>query len=282
METRESKLRSAFTSQLESIKKNFEYKERSFSDFIIIIRTFVSSIALVKQKLDLILQEILQKKSSNFYQPLYSILETIFKNYKLTISEFTKNLTLITPVYDVGIRELKKVGQTVKDISAVEKEYLDLFKLVSVSKEKYHNECCKIERRITDDTELSDEQKKQRKLEQGEFEDMGEKAKYTGSKIAERKYLGSFESLEMKRNEYNGKVSAYLSELKETDKNTVEICKMMIRSILSNWKGKIAQEEKLREDTQIEFDSIDCSSLMSNDSDFKIVNIDIPWRHCRR
>lgn len=274
MENSELKLRAEFTSQLESIKKNFDYKERSFSEFIIVIRTFISSIALVNQKLDLLLQETLQKKSSNFYQPLYTVLEMIFKKYKLTISEFTKQLTMITPVYEVGLRELQKVPQTLKDISAIEKEYLDVLKEVSVNKEKYLKECEKIERKITNDTEISEEQRRKGKMEYGEWENMGEKTKYTDSKQAEGHYIKSFTNLEIKRSEYNKKVGKYLKDLKETDKNTIEICKMMVRSILTGWKGKVSREDKLREDSQNEFDSLDCSSLVNNEKYFTLVPIE--------
>ena len=275
MENSELKLRAEFTSQLESIKKNFECKERSFSEFIIVIRTFISSIALVNQKLDLLLQETLQKKSSNFYQPLYTVLEMIFKKYKLTISEFTKQLTMITPVYEVGLRELQKVPQTLKDISAIEKEYLDVLKEVSVNKEKYLKECEKIERKITNDTEISEEQRRKGKMEYGEWENMGEKTKYTDSKQAEGHYIKSFKNLEIKRSEYNKKVGKYLKDLKETDKNTIEICKMMVRSILTGWKGKVSIEDKLREDSQNEFDCLDCSSLVNNEKYFTLVPVEI-------
>lgn len=274
MENPELKLRAEFTSQLESIKKNFDYKERSFSEFIIIIRTFVSSIALLNQKLDLLLQETLQKKSSNFYQPIYTVLEMIFKKYKLTISEFTKQLTMITPVYEVGLRELQKVPQTLKDISAIEKEYLDELKEVSVNKEKYLKECEKIERKITSDTEISEEQRRKGKMEYGEWENMGEKMKYTDSKNAEEHYVNSYMLLKIKLSEYNIKVGKYLKELKETDKNTIEICKMMVRSILTGWKVKVSREDKLREDSQNELDSVDCSSLVNNEKYFNLVPVE--------
>ena len=111
-------------------------------------------------------------------------------------------------------------------------------------------------------------------MEQSEWEGMGERAKYTNSKLAENKYIQSFKTLEIRRTEYNKKVSKYLSELKETDKNTIEICKMMLRSILSNWKGKVSQEEKLREDSQNEFDKLDCSALVNNEKYFTIINVE--------
>jgi hypothetical protein len=49
---------------------------------------------------------------------------------------------------------------------------------------------------------------------------------------------------------------------------------MMVRSILTGWKVKVSREDKLREDSQNELDSVDCSSLVNNEKYFNLVPVE--------